>query len=87
MGHNTKSAIDWIERYTIPHCDHCDCRDTDRCDAGYCTCEAEAMKMAIEALKFKDYFDDLYGQGLEIANWNLNGDLEPFDNFYDAALE
>ena len=46
-----------------------------------------ALKKAVSALKFKAYFDDLYGQGLEIANWHLNGDLEPFDNFYDAACE
>ena len=37
--------------------------------------------------KFKKYFDDLYGQGLEIANWHYNGDLEPFDNFYESALD
>ena len=42
---------------------------------------------AIEALKFKEYFDGLYGQGLEIANWHQNGELEPFDNFYENALD
>jgi hypothetical protein len=47
----------------------------------------EALKLAIEAIKFKSYFDSLYGQGLEIANWHQNGELEPFDNFYEAALE
>ena len=36
---------------------------------------------------FKDYFDDLYGQGLEIAKWHQNGDTEPFDSFYDSALD
>jgi hypothetical protein len=40
-----------------------------------------------EATKFKKYFDELYGQGLEIANWHQNGDLEPFDNFYDSAID
>lgn len=40
----------------------------------------------VEELKaFKAYFDDMYGKGLEIANWHLNGSLEPFDNFYDNA--
>lgn len=34
---------------------------------------------------FYDYWSDLYGQGLEIANWHLNGDLEPFDDFFDSA--
>lgn len=42
----------------------------------------------VKALKyFKEYFDELYGEGLEIANWHLNGDLEPFDNFYDSAVD
>ncbi len=37
-------------------------------------------------LKFKQYFDSLYGENLEVANWHLNGELEPFDNFYEDAL-
>lgn len=42
----------------------------------------------IESLKaFKSYFDELYGTGLEIANWHKNGELEPFDNFYESAIE
>ena len=45
------------------------------------------LSQIIEALRFKEYFDSLYGQGLEIANWHMNGELEPFDNFYDAALD
>lgn len=36
---------------------------------------------------FKAYFDELYGKGLNIANWHLNGELEPFDNFYEDALQ
>lgn len=36
---------------------------------------------------FKEYFDELYGQGLEISKWHLNGALESFDRFYDAAVE
>lgn len=39
-----------------------------------------------EAVEFKKYFDDMYGQGLEVANWHLNGDLEPFDTFYESAI-
>lgn len=38
-----------------------------------------------ELMNFKQYFSELYGQGLEIVNWHLNGDTEPFDNFYDSA--
>ena len=41
----------------------------------------------IKLKRFKEYFDDLYGQGLEIANWHQNGSLEPFDNFYESAIE
>lgn len=40
-----------------------------------------------QAINFKKYFDELYGEGLEVANWHLNGDLEPFDNFYESALQ
>ena len=36
---------------------------------------------------FKSYFDELYGRGLDVANWHLNGALEPFDNFYKNALQ
>lgn len=36
--------------------------------------------------KFKEYFDELYGTGLEVKNWHLNGDTEPFDNFYESAI-
>ena len=49
--------------------------------------DAELFETAIKAIKFKQYFDELYGQGLEIANWHLNGELEPFDNFYESACE
>ena len=38
-------------------------------------------------IRFKKYFDELYGQGLEVANWHQNGALEPFDNFYNNAIE
>ena len=41
----------------------------------------------IKLKRFKECFDDLYGQGLEIANWHQNGSLEPFDNFYESAIE
>ena len=42
----------------------------------------------IERLKaFKSYFDELYGKGLDVANWHLNSELEPFDNFFESALQ
>lgn len=50
--------------------------------------EAERLEKEIKALNaFKDYFSDLYGNGLAIANYHQNGNLEDFDNFYDAAEE
>jgi hypothetical protein len=48
----------------------------------------EEQQAEIEKLKkFKSYFDSLYGYGLEVINWHLNGELEPFDNFYDSAIQ
>lgn len=43
------------------------------------TAENSALKA------YKDYFADMYGEGYEVANYHLNGDLEPFDNFLDGA--
>lgn len=49
---------------------------------------ANSYKAEVERLTaFKSYFDELYGKGLDIANWHKNGDLEPFDSFYNSALE
>ncbi len=46
-----------------------------------------APRDEVELLRaFKAYFDDLYGEGLEVANFHENGALEPFDNFYMSAL-
>lgn len=36
---------------------------------------------------FKQYFDELYGTYLYIDGWHENGALEPFDNFYESALQ
>lgn len=48
----------------------------------------EEQQAEIEKLKkFKSYFDGLYGYGLEVINWHLNEELEPFDNFYDSAIQ
>ena len=49
----------------------------------------EACQLAADELRallaFKKKFDDLYGTGLNIANWHMNGSLEPFDTFYEEA--
>ncbi len=50
--------------------------------------ENTRLKAEVNQYKeFKNYFDSLYGQGLEVANWHLNGSLEPFDNFFDSAVD
>lgn len=46
-----------------------------------CSKENAALKA------YKDYFADCYGQGYEVANYHLNGDLEPLDSFIDGAQE
>lgn len=55
----------------------------------YCIdCAVDILQQEIERLqRFKEYFDDLYGQGLEVANWHQNGELEGFDGFYESAIE
>ena len=55
-------------------------------------CNARSLQRDTLALlkslsAFKEYFDGLYGQGLDVANYHLNGATEPFDNFYDSAME
>ena len=37
--------------------------------------------------KFKEYFDDLYGKGLEVYGWHMNGEAKSFDDFYKDACE
>jgi hypothetical protein len=54
-------------------------------------CQVTLFRDALALLKalnaFKSYFDGLYGQGLDVANYHLNGATEPFDSFYDSAME
>ena len=47
----------------------------------------DALALLKALSEFKAYFDDLYGKGLEVANWHMNGATEPFDSFYDSAIE
>lgn len=48
----------------------------------------EALNLALQELEALWSF---YGEGLEVANWHRNGDLEPLDHFFDdnnfGALE
>lgn len=41
--------------------------------------------MNVDYKKFYEYFMELYGDGLEILNWHLNGETEPLDSFIDSA--
>ena len=56
----------------------------------------EALSVALTALrpvsrerveKFKECFDDLYGKGLEVYGWHMNGEAKSFDDFYEDACE
>lgn len=49
--------------------------------------EAELISEITSLKAFKAYFDELYGTGLDVANWHENGALEPFDSFYDSAVK
>lgn len=54
-------------------------------------CWITLARDALELLKAQDafvkYFAGLYGRGLGVTNWHLNGATEPFDSFYDSAME
>ena len=45
---------------------------------------SDAIKKCFSFIK---YWSDLYGTGLQVSGWHLNGDLEDFDNFYNSAME
>lgn len=78
---------------TIMTCGDCPLLDVGKPDCHFLNAKkaldlVNRQKAEIERLQaFKSYFDELYGKGLEVANWYLNGNTEPFDNFYESALE
>lgn len=45
---------------------------------------SDAIKKCISFIK---YWSDLYGTGLQVYGWHLNGDPEDFDSFYNSAME
>lgn len=49
--------------------------------------ELERLPTYEQLVRFKKYWDELYGQGLEVANWHMNGALQSFDSFYETAIE
>lgn len=55
---------------------------------GYKARLAERDREIERLRKFKAYFlDEMYGEGLEVVNWHMNGDTEPFDIFFDSAVD
>ena len=42
-----------------------------------------ALKLALKQIK--ETQDALVGQGLQIAGWHLNGDLEPVESFFSDS--
>ena len=76
----------------------CSKDDCENCPMGFGNCFSNLARCAIDLINrqqaeieklqvFKSYFDELYGTGLDIANYHLNGALESFDNFYESALQ
>lgn len=45
---------------------------------------SDAIKKCVS---FIEYWTNLYGEGLQVYGWHLNGDPEEFDNFYNSAME
>lgn len=44
------------------------------------------IRLTQDALQaYKDYISALYGKDYQVANYHLNGDLEPLDSFLDSA--
>ena len=75
-----------------------DCGECPYCSCYPAPCEQQVAKDALSLINrqkeevkklqvFKSYFDELYGAGLDISNYHLNGELESFDNFYESALQ
>lgn len=83
-------ALELCANRTIHSCKFCPCNSGIECNKKLNEGALDLIKRQkteIERLQaFKSYFDELYGKGLEVANWHLNGNTEPFDNFYESAL-
>jgi hypothetical protein len=41
------------------------------------------VEIAELTAKIAEIKNMLYGQNLQVANWHLNGELEPLDNFFE----
>lgn len=48
---------------------------------------ADSSDTIKKCVSFIKYWSDLYGKGLQVHGWHLNGDPEDFDSFYDSAMK
>ena len=62
-------------------------RELHDMDSSACEMQKDHRREISRLKAFKEYIDKLYGEGLEVAGWHQNGENEPFDNFYDSAVE
>ncbi|MBU5331688.1 hypothetical protein KQI61_05720 [Anaerocolumna aminovalerica] len=83
---NKEKLIEFINKQRKEHA-----FPQDNYGLGYFKClddfESKIKSEPEDDYPFKKYFMELYGEGLEVANWHLNGDTEPLDSFIDSALE
>lgn len=71
-------------------CSNCSLRgDITTCKAVPCSVRDSWYVKELEQrhrkinIKLIEINDTLYGQGLQVANWHLNGSFEPMDNFFE----
>lgn len=48
---------------------------------------ADSSDAIRKCASFIQYWSNLYGEGLQVYGWHLNGDPEDFDSFYNSAME
>lgn len=46
---------------------------------------AQICDTITKALAYKMFFDDLYGKGIMLVNWRMDGDLELLDSLIESA--
>ena len=58
-------------------------KDTAEFIVKACNSYDDLLEACEKAEQFLEGIISFYGQGLEVANWHLNGSTEPFDNFIE----
>lgn len=46
---------------------------------------AQIFDIITKAIAYKSFFDNLYGKGIMLVNWRMDGDLEPLDSLIESA--